>query len=45
MLYPLSYEGEDCALCCAKYPTEPILWAQEATTVTGFVGLGAYGGP
>ena len=33
MLYPLSYEGGECAHRCAKYRIEPILWSPHGTTV------------
>ena len=45
MLYPLSYEGGDCAICCAKLLFEPILCAGHRTTGPGFVRSGAVCGP
>ena len=31
MLYPLSYEGGGCAVCCANYADRPRSWCLEAT--------------
>ena len=45
MLYPLSYEGGHCAICCAKLLFEPILCAGYRTTGPGFVRSGAGCGP
>ena len=44
MLYPLSYEGEGCAVCCANCADGPHFGCLEVSRVPLGEFLGAFGG-